>query len=55
MEIREAMEARHSVRAYLDKPIGLPLLQKLQEAAEECNRESGLKIRLVCNDPQAFS
>lgn len=55
MEIREAMEARHSVRAYLDKPIGLPLLQKLQEATEECNRESGLKIRLVCNDPQAFS
>lgn len=55
MEIWEAIQARHSVRAYLDKPIGSPLLQKLQDTVEECNRESGLKIRLVCNDPQAFS
>ena len=55
MEIWDAMAARHSVRAYLDKPIGAPVLQKLQDEVAECNRESGLKIRLVCDDSQAFS
>ena len=53
MTIREAIEARHSVRAYTQQPIEGEVLATLQNEIELCNRESGLKIRLVLNDPDA--
>ncbi len=55
MDIRDAMRARHSVRAYLDRPIEASLRQKLEDAAEECNREGNLKIRAVWGEDRAFS
>lgn len=54
MELMEAMRARHSVRSYTDRPIGGETLDALEKQIEECNRESGLHIQLVRNEPMAF-
>lgn len=50
----EAIRARHSVRAYLEKPIPPELRQELDAFAESLNRESGLHIRIVYDDPAGF-
>ena len=50
----EAMRARHSVRAYLDKPIPAELRQEMDAFAETCNRESGLHISVQYDDPAGF-
>lgn len=54
MDLLQSMSERHSVRSYLDKPIESDLREKLQSAADECNRESGLHIQPVFDEPQAF-
>lgn len=55
MNILEAIESRHSVRSYTDKPIAKETLAELNKEIENCNRESGLSIRLVTDEPEAFS
>ena len=55
MNIREAIKARHSVRQFKDMPIGEEESKRLREDIDECNRESGLNIQLVQNDPECFS
>ena len=55
MDLQEAIKARHSVRAYIDKPIEGEVLEQLQQTIAECNQESGLNIQLCLNEPQAFS
>lgn len=55
MDIMEAMKARHSVRQYEEREIEPALLQELQAEADACNRESGLHIQIVTNEPKAFS
>lgn len=50
----EAMEVRHSVRAYEDRSIEAETAAKLQAWIEKCNAESGLHIQLVLNEPKAF-
>lgn len=54
MDLMEAIEARHSVRSYLDKEIEPEKVKQLQEAIDECNVQSGLHIQLVTNDGEAF-
>lgn len=54
MDLLQAMQQRHSVRAYEDRPIGEETVQKLERFIEELNRESGLHIQLVKNEPKAF-
>lgn len=54
MDIMEAMRARHSVRSYTDRPIEGEVLQELLAEIDECNRESGLHIQLVRDEPRAF-
>ena len=54
MELIEAVKTRHSVRDYLDKTIEAEAAEKLIRAAEECNRQSGLNIRLCLNQSRAF-
>lgn len=54
MEIMEAMKRRHSVRQYADREIETDVLTALQEEITACNRESGLHIQLVTNEPKAF-
>lgn len=50
-----AIATRHSVRRYLDKPIEPEKVATLREAAGRINRESGLNIQLVLDEPRAFS
>jgi nitroreductase len=50
----EAMQNRHSVRSYLDQPLSEHALTELNQAIDACNRESGLHIQLVTNEPKAF-
>ena len=47
--------ARHSVRKYRNQPIEAEKASKLQAAVDDVNRESGLHIQLVLNEPEAFS
>lgn len=54
MDLKEAMQARHSVRQYKDRPLGAEVIAALQEEIAACNRESGLHIQLVTNEPRAF-
>ena len=54
MEIMEALRNRHSVRQYTDRPIEAEKINELCAEAEACNRESGLHIQIVTNEPKAF-
>lgn len=55
MTIIEAMQARHSVRQYLNKPLEADAIAALLEEVTACNKESGLHIQLVTNEPKAFN
>lgn len=54
MELMEAMKCRHSVRTYENTPLDSETLRLLQEEISCCNKESGLHIQLVTNEPKAF-
>ena len=51
----EAIQARHSVRHYLAKPIGAEELAALQREIVRVNAESGLHVQLLCGESKAFS
>lgn len=53
--LKEALERRHSVRSYTEAPIEGEVLAALRAEIDACNRESGLNIQLVLDEPQAFS
>lgn len=55
MTIQEAIERRHSVRAYTDEPLSEELISALQERIGEYNAASGLHIQLVIGEEKAFS
>lgn len=50
----EAIRTRHSVRQYLNKPLKPDELAQLRSEVDACNKESGLHIQLVTNEPKAF-
>jgi hypothetical protein len=54
MTILEAIDARHSVRAYQDKPIDEEIRKQLDAFLAECNQESGLNIFIRYDDPDGF-
>lgn len=54
MDINEAIKNRHAVRSYLDKPIPADIISALNAEISECNRESGLNIQLITDEPDAF-
>ena len=54
MDAMTLMNARHSVRQYEDKPIPAEILAELKQEIAACNRESGLHIQLVTDEPKAF-
>jgi len=54
VELIEAIQARHSVRSYLDKAIEPEKAAVLQQAIDEYNEQSGLSIQLCLDDPLAF-
>lgn len=54
MTIEEAMQLRHSVRSYTEKSIPGEAAERLKAEIDACNRESGLHIQLVTDEPKAF-
>lgn len=55
MVFDEEIKARHSVRQYTTTKIDGEVLSKLNAEIDRVNAESGLKIRLVMDEPTAFS
>ena len=55
MTLLEAIEARHSVRKYKDEPIPEAVLTAIKEKIDEVNREAGLHVQLVTDEPKSFS
>lgn len=54
MTLYEAIFERHSVRNYLEQPLAEELVCALRGKIEEVNRESGLHVQLVVDEPLAF-
>ena len=55
MTLLEAIEARHSVRKYTDEPIPEEVLTTLRNRVQEINKEAGLHVQLVTDEPKAFN
>lgn len=54
MELLEAIKDRHSVRSYTEKTIDGNVKMELLSFIEQGNKESGLHMQLVLNEPKAF-
>ncbi len=55
MDIIQAIQNRHAVRDYTDKKIEENVVAELNAEIKACNKESGLHIQLVTEEPDAFS
>ena len=54
MTLEEAIEARHSVRAYKEQPLAENVVKVLEEKIAVLNREGKLHIQFIQNEPKAF-
>jgi len=54
MTLQEAIEARHSVRAYRNEPLAEDVVKALEEQIAILNREGKLHMQLILNEPKAF-
>jgi nitroreductase len=54
MTIQEAIEARHSVRAYKDQPLSEEIVKVFEDEIVKLNNEGQLHIQLICDEPKAF-
>jgi nitroreductase len=54
MTLLEAIEARHSVRAYKNQPLNEDVVKVLEERIALLNHEGKLHIQLIQNEPKAF-
>lgn len=54
MTLQEAIEARHSVRAYKEQPLAEDIVKVLEEEIVKLNTEGHLHMQLIVNEPKAF-
>ena len=54
MTIQEAIEARHSIRAYKDQPLSEEIVKVFEDEIVKLNNEGQLHIQLICDEPKAF-
>ena len=54
MTLQEAIEARHSVRAYKNEPLAEDVSRRLEEEIAEVNQRGCLHIQLIQDEPKAF-
>jgi nitroreductase len=54
MTIQEAIEARHSVRAYTGQPLADDVVKVLEEKIRELNKKGHLHMQLIRNETKAF-
>ena len=55
MTILEAIQSRHSVRKYIDKPIEEDIVRKLQDKVSEVNEKGNLHIQLLEDAGNTFN
>lgn len=51
----DIIRSRHSVRQYLDKPIPQEIRAQLDDCAAALNRESGLNLQILYDEPTCFN
>ena len=54
MTLQEAIEVRHSVRAYKNEPLAEDVAKRLEEEIAKVNQEGHLHVQLIQNEPRAF-
>ena len=54
MTLQEAIEARHSVRAYKDLPLADDVVEVLEQEIAVVNQKGNLHVQLILNEPKAF-
>lgn len=54
MNLAEAINKRHSVRQYRNRPLEEEAVSALRAEIDACNQEGGLHFQLVANEPKAF-
>lgn len=54
MTLQEAIEARHSVRAYKNEPLAEDASRRLEEEIGVVNQKGSLHIQLIEHEPKAF-
>ena len=54
MTIQEAIEARHSVRAYKGEPLAADVVEVLEDKIRELNEKGHLHMQLIRNETKAF-
>lgn len=54
MDLLQAIQQRHSVRAYTGRKIPPEMREKLDGLIRQCNKESGLHIQICYDDPSGF-
>lgn len=54
ISILEAIEQRHSVRKYFEKPLEPKVKGAIYNRIQEINAKTGLHIQLVCDEPKSF-
>ncbi len=55
MTLLEAIDARHSVRRYISRPLEREVVDCLRAKIDECNSKGNLHIQLVLNEKKGFS
>ena len=55
MTLQEAIEARHSVRAYKNEPLAEDACRQLEEEIAEVNQRGRLHIQLIQDEPSGFT
>ena len=54
MDWMEIMKVRHSVRRFTDRPLSEEAVTAIRAEIDACNRESGLRMQLILEEPEAF-
>ena len=54
MDIIQAIQERHSVRRYQDRPIDQAVVEEIKAEIAKINQMSGLNIQMFTNEPKAF-
>src|SRR5574344_182025 len=54
MTQEEAIPERHALHQYIDKQLTADTVNELSKEITECNKESGLHIQLIKDEPKAF-
>ncbi len=55
MDMMEAMARRHTVRAFIDRPLHAEIRAQLDERIDRLNEQHNVNMKLICDNAQAFN